>query len=540
MDLRATVGCPQEWSFRAAKACDDPFNKIDLDVVVTGPSGQAMTMPAFWSGGDVWRVRFAAQEPGAHTWRTVCSDASDEGLHGVEGSLTARPYEGCNPLLAKGAVRVAASQRYLEHADGTPFFWLADTWWMGLCKRITWPGEFQMLVADRVAKGFSTIQIVAGLYPDMGAYDERGLNEAGFPWEPDWARINPAYFDMADLRIDYLVRSGLMPAIVGCWGYYLPLLGLERMKKHWRYLVARWASHPVVWCIAGEVLMPYYLDFPQPPEWQEKYAAEMKAGWSEMAAYVKALDPYKHVMTGHPGNSVRKSLEDEVLDIDWLQTGHGDRASLPPTVQLVVESYAMEPAKPTINSEVNYEGIGEASRQEVQRMAFWLSVLNGTCGHTYGANGIWQFNGATQPYGASPHGMAWGDTPWEEAFQLPGSKQMGIAKALLERYRWWEFVPHKEWMEPHWSPENYLAPHAAGIEKQVKIIYMPGFMWGGFKVCGLEPGVKYHAYYFDPKNGREYEIGEAVGDEEGKFAPPASKIFQDWIIVLEADGARVC
>jgi hypothetical protein len=397
-----------------------------------------------------------------------------------------------------------------------------------------------MLAADRVAKGFTTIQIVAGLYPDMGAYDERGLNEAGLPWEPEWASINPAYFDMADLRIDHLVRSGLMPAIVGCWGYYLPLLGLERMKKHWRYLVARWASHPVVWCIAGEVLMPYYLDFPQPPEWQEKYAAEMKAGWSEMAAYVKALDPYKHVMTGHPGNSVRKSLEDEVLDIDWLQTGHGDRASLPPTVQLVVESYAMEPAKPTINSEVNYEGIGEASRQEVQRMAFWLSVLNGTCGHTYGANGIWQFNGATQPYGASPHGMAWGDTPWEEAFQLPGSKQMGIAKALLERYRWWEFVPHKEWMEPHWSAENYLAPHAAGIDKQVKIIYMPGFMWGGFKVCGLEPGVKYHAYYFDPKNGREYEIGEAVGDAEGKFAPPASKIFQDWIIVLEADGARVC
>jgi hypothetical protein len=95
-----------------------------------------------------------------------------------------------------------------------PFLWLGDTWWMGLCKRLSWSEDFQLLTADRVDKGFRVIQIVAGLYPDMPGFDECGANEAGFPWEEDYARVNPSYFDMADLRIQWLVRSGLVPCVV--------------------------------------------------------------------------------------------------------------------------------------------------------------------------------------------------------------------------------------------------------------------------------------------------------------------------------------
>jgi hypothetical protein len=67
---------------------------------------------------------------------------------------------------------------------------------------------------------------------DMPPFDPRGQNEAGYPWEAGCERINPAYFDMADLRTRWLVREGLMPLIYGGWGYYLPLLGLEKMKRH--------------------------------------------------------------------------------------------------------------------------------------------------------------------------------------------------------------------------------------------------------------------------------------------------------------------
>ena len=43
-------------------------------------------------------------------------------------------------------------------------------------------------------------------------FDPRGANEAGFPWEADYARLNPAYFVQADLRMAWLVRAGLVPA----------------------------------------------------------------------------------------------------------------------------------------------------------------------------------------------------------------------------------------------------------------------------------------------------------------------------------------
>lgn len=46
---------------------------------------------------------------------------------------------------------------------------------MGLVKRLREPEGFQQLTADRHDNGFSVIQIVVGLYPDMPAFDERGL-----------------------------------------------------------------------------------------------------------------------------------------------------------------------------------------------------------------------------------------------------------------------------------------------------------------------------------------------------------------------------
>ncbi len=51
----------------------------------------------------------------------------------------------------------------------------------------------------------------------MPEFDERGLNEAGFPWDKSFTEINPDYFNYADRRIEYLIESGLVPCIVGCW-----------------------------------------------------------------------------------------------------------------------------------------------------------------------------------------------------------------------------------------------------------------------------------------------------------------------------------
>lgn len=517
--------CVSEWSYTSGKPYADPDNDLELDVVFADPQGREQTVPAFWAGQQTWRIRYSPPAAGRYTYRTVASDGGE--LHGHSGVLEVSAYQGGNPLCQHGPVRVAADQRHFEHEDGTPFFWLGDTWWMGLCSRLRWPEDFQELTADRIKKGFTVIQIIAGLYPDMPPFDPRGANEAGFPWEANFARLNPRYFDAADLRIRYLAECGLVPCIVACWGYFLPLMGIPKIKKHWRYLVARWAAYPVIWCLAGEGTMPFYLS-----KTPKEDAVAQKHGWTELASYVRSLDPWRHPVTIHPTTNARNQVEDPALiDFDMLQTGHGDRKSIANTENQITGSLLRTPRMPVLAGEVCYEGIMEANRQEIQRFMFWTCLLNGAAGHTYGANGIWQVNTRDRPYGPSPHGRTWGNVPWDVAAALPGSRHLGLSKGLLMRYAWWRFEPHPEWVDPHWSVENYERPYAAGIPGEVRVIFVPP-AWDPPAVKALEPGVPYRAFYFDPASGKEHDLGDVNPDSTGAWPAPITPTFADWVLVL--------
>ncbi len=458
--LQGEANVMVELSFEAQRAHDDPFNTVSLDVVFTTPNNKTLNVPAFWAGGNKWKVRYASPMIGDHHFISECSDAKDKGLHNVSGNVRINAYTGENPFYKHGPLRVAANHRYLQHIDGKPFFWMGDTWWMGLCHRLHWSEEVKTLAADRKEKGFNVIQIVAGLYPDMPPFDPRGANEAGFPWEEKYARIRPEYFDKADRRIEYLVDQGFSPCIVGAWGYFIPLMGVEKANQHWRYLIARYGALPVVWCAAGEANLPWYLakGFPYDDRKQVK-------DWTEVLRYIRATDPYHRPLTIHPTGigrlSARNATDDPALfDFDMLQTPHAQREAVGPTVQTVQQSYADKPTMPVINGEAAYEMLSDSLPTQWTRQMFWLCMTNGAAGHTYGANGIWQCNRRGEPHGKSPHGGDYGHIPWDDSMNLPGSRQMGLAKKLFEKFEWQKFAPHPEWaayaetdssLKPKWA-----------------------------------------------------------------------------------------
>jgi len=523
-----------EWGYSSGKTYADAFNDVEMDVVFRHSGGGEWRVPCYWAGEQEWRVRFAPPEPGSYTYRSMCSDAGNADLHGVDGRLEATPYDGQNPILRHGPLRVSADHRYLEHRDGAPFFWLGDTWWMALARRLGWPDDFQTLAAHRVAQGFTLIQIVAGPHPDMPAFDPRNANEAGQPWEEGWARINPAFYDVADLKMQWLVRSGLVPCILACWGYYLPWMGVEKLKQHWRYLVARYGAYPVVWCLAGEATMPWYLSADR-----EADARAQRQGWTEVGRYLRSVDPYGHPITIHPTVYGRDQVNDEsVLDLDMLQTGHGGHPVMLRAAALVQKAVARQPKMPVVNGEVCYEGNLETARQEVQRFLFWSNFLSGVAGFTYGANGIFQFNSEGEVFGPSPHGGAWGNMLWREAYRWPGATQIAIGKRLLERFEWWRLEPHQEWVEPCAAEPDYFRPYAAGIPGKLRLVYLPGAVapWSApVHVKRLEAGVAYSASFFDPTNGREHPIGRVTPDASGSWRIPTPPIIQDWVVVLERE-----
>ena len=521
-----------QWEYHSTKTYVDPFNEIVLDVQLTTPSGKELIIPTFWMDQQRWAVRYIAEEIGLHKLTTRCSDTQNKALHAVEDEIFIT--EGENTPLNQ--ISLSEDKSYLTTKNNQPFFWLSDTWWMALSKRLSYPKDFKRLTDKRKEQGFNVIMLVAGLFPDMGSFDERASNEAGLPWianeQGRYHTINPAYFDEADKRIAHLVAEDLIPCILGSWGYYLLQMGEEKMQQHWRYIIARWGAYPVVWCIAGEATMPYYLS-----KQRHKEMHLLHEGWSKMATYIKSLDPFDRLLTIHPTEIGREQIKQkDILDINLLQAAHNGYDSVSTGVQLLKKEYHTTHI-PTIMSEVNYEGILRDTHADVQRLTFWASVLSGSKGYGYGANGVWQFNTPTQPFGTTPNGATWGDTPWQESFLYTGAKHIGYAKKLLERYTWWLLEPQQHYLEPVSEYTDAKAPRMAGIDDTLRIAYfylpVPPWQTPKYRVTHLTPLNYYKAYFWNPKTDKEYPIGSIQSTESGIWEINTFPSMDDWVLVLE-------
>lgn len=487
-----------------------PFTDSQFDAVVTPPDGTPLRVPGFWAGGADWRFRYASNKIGTHVWRTECADTANSGLHGATGMIDVVASTGTNGLFLHGPIRVAADHRHFEHADGTPFLWLGDTWWKGLCKRMTWEG-FQQLTADRKSKGFSVVQIVCGVYPDEAVFQPSWENEGGKPYlTQTFTVVNPAYFDYADRRIQCLVNAGIVPAIVGSWGRGdcdgMAMAGVEGMQRHWRHLVARYGAYPTIWIIGGES------------------GGQL---WTDTARYVQQIDPFHRPSTVHPFDSGRSRVTDEtVISFDMLQTGHGGWSASADAIPKLQAAYARTPPMPAIIGEHSYEGHMQTGFEDQQRYVFWGSMLNGAPGLTYGAAGVWHASVEGNPGIANVYDW----TTWSEGMNYPGSTQLGLNKQLLEQYPWWQFEPHPEWTS---------AGFAAGIPGGTRIICIPNrgiYNWSGITVNNLLSGVPYSVFFFDPATGNRFDQG-TVTPSGSSWNTPNVPSPQDWVLVMQ--GASV-
>ena len=526
-----------EISFLSSTEYDNPSGEIELDAIVTGSGGEEYKVPAYWAGGRLWKLRFASPLRGEFRVRTACSDTGNEGLHGRQARIVVLPYDGANPLLKHGPLAINPVHD-IVHADGTPFLWLADSWWHGMTSRFRWPADFQILTQDRKRKGFSVIQFAAGFPCDIAEFDPRGANEAGFPTSRDYTRINPAYFDLVDLRVQHLVENGLVPNILGTWGYYLPWFGIENMQRYWRYIIARYGAYPVTWTLAGETTLIYYLTDDERREGVRQFQRD---GWAKVAAYIQKIDPFERILTAHPGpasGGFRPISDMSLLDLIMVQPGHGGWDSLPGALHHLRTAQHRFPDRPVMQGEVCFEGMhGGGCDAKLQRILFWTNMLSGAAGHCYGADAIWQFNTEEEVFGDSPGGYAWGNTPWEEAHHWKGSFYVGFGRKILKRFDWHEFEPHPEWIDPSADGDDILDACAAGILGGIRLFYFPrGVMpWGQkYTVRRLDQEAAYCAAFLDPLTGKEHRLpGNISGVSEWEI--PHAPILQDWLLVLEKE-----
>lgn len=121
------------------------------------------------------------------------------------------PYPSPAPKLP---LQVSPDRRHLVQADGSPFFYLADTAWE-LIHRLD-EDECRRYLRNRAAKGFTVVMTVLLAELDglntPNAHGERPL------FDNDPARPNPAYFEQVDGVIGLAEELGLVVALLPTWG----------------------------------------------------------------------------------------------------------------------------------------------------------------------------------------------------------------------------------------------------------------------------------------------------------------------------------
>ena len=365
-------------------------------------------------------VRFRVLTPRTLTERV---GRRDEGLHGKQGAFTALPVEGENPLFRHGGIlRVSEDNHYLTYADGTPFFWLGDTWWFCPSDLMPFEGStnpeiesaYKTVIETRKRQGFTVIQM---------AFLDRINGASAFADFGRTGAVDVAFWREVDRYIDYANEAGLIPVIGMGWAGR-PLSPAD-WRIVWRYMIARYGAHAITWLVCGE--------------YNVRGAEHLVADTLALGQFIKDTDPYKRAMSIHPwaeGVEKRQAWEEPWYDFIMLQGGHGP----PPDVSVYLKAYEREPTRPVLESECAYEGIRTFTDKDVRERAC-RAIQSGSFGYTYGSHGLWY---PTQDENDTLMDE-WGTPmPWWEALKRPGATQLGHLRAAYETVDWWKLQPRPE------------------------------------------------------------------------------------------------
>ena len=517
-----------EAAFTSDRPRDDPFQDIELRVTFRSPSKRVQTVRAFWDGGTTWRVRFSPDEIGRWTFTTRATPDPDRGLHQRTGTFRVVAPKGKTRFERHGPVRVSSNRRFLEHADGTPFFWLADTGWNAAL--LSTPEEFQYYVDQRSRQRFSAVQWVTTQW--RAAPEGDRLKERAYTGR-ERISVNPQFFQRLDAKVNQLNRGGLLSAPVLLWaisggsdpavnpGVSLPE---DQAIKLAQYMIARWQANDVLWILPGD----------------GDYRGEKAEKWKRIgrAVFDDHDGPHAPVVL-HPGGMhwvLREFQQESWLDVQGYQSGHGDDEK---TLRWMTEGppsrdWTLEPPRPFINLEPPYENhIAYQSRTRVSpltvRRAVYWSLLNApTAGVSYGGHGVWGWDDGTKL--PTDHAGSGIPLPWKEALAMPAAGQMAHVAAIFTSIDYWRLRPAPQVLadQPGKETAARFVAAAASDKRDLLVVYIPEARTVALKSEAVPRG---SATWHNPRTG---ERTSAIGIDEGaiiRFDAPGEA---DWVLVVKA------
>lgn len=344
-----------------------------------------------------------------------------------------------------GRLEISSNQSFIQHKNGTPFFWLGETGWL-LPERTNRDEAAYYLKRCRQAE-FNVVQIqVLNGVPSFNAYGQMSHID-GWNFEHIDRKGVYGYWDHLDYIVSQAEREGIYIAMVCIWGGLVKagLLSEKDAVSYGTFLANRYKDAPnIIWVMGGDI--------------QGDIRPEV---WHTLATTIKSIDK-NHLMTYHPRGrrtSAQWFSKAPWIDFHTFQSGHrcynqrkGDKFyPIPEGTEednwmYVDSTWAYSPKKPVIDSEPSYEDIPKGLHDadgprwkdcDVRRYAYW-SVFAGSCGHTYGHNSIMAF---LKPGTPIPYGDNGKVKYWYEALKDPGFSQMKYLKRLMLSFPYFERIP---------------------------------------------------------------------------------------------------
>ncbi len=287
----------------------------------------------------------------------------------------------------------------------------------------------------------------------------------------------------------------------------------------------------IIWILGGD--RPAIYTDPQGGEHDERSI------WRAMARGIHegvGLKPM--VMTYHPmgGYSTSAWIHQEPwLDMNMMQSGHGSGHDVP-VWEKVEHDYAMQPAKPTLDGEPNYEdhpvnpwptwdlATGYFRDDDVRKQCY-RSVFAGACGVTYGHHSVWQmYDEGRQPLNHPAF-------QWREALDRPAAGQMQYLRALMESRPYLSRVPDQTLLASDAGTGGAHVQATRDAAGNYAFIYLPKPEPVTVNM-DLLSGKQVKASWYDPRSGQWSDIGVHPAKGEQTYTPPADG--PDWVLVLDA------
>ncbi len=396
----------------------------------------------------------------------------------------------------------------IEKSDGSDWFWLGDTGW-SLFQELN-QSDAEYYFATRASQGFTVIQAVALMgwnrnWNDANAYGHRPFIDGNVnnPNEKFWQHV--------DWMIKKAREYGLYVALLPAWGTYW---GLEATPDYAKWVTDRYRDFDnIIWVNGGD----------------RKVGKDLEL-FNEIG---RIFDKEEDVLiTFHPrggDHSSKHFHQEEWLDVNMQQSSHGSR-DLRADIQVDID-LMLEPTKPTLNGEPNYEdhcvnwdtscAQGTFNAHDVRQLAYW-TVFAGAAGYTYGHVHVWDFY-----HGGNKED---GYRDWKSALIDTGAVQMKYLSHLMMSRPHKDRAPAQDIIVNQWPEEP---KHRAILGDGYVFVYTSQGYNINIRVNELS-WQEHRAWWYNPRNGMAAQIDVLSNGGNHIFNPPGNPgNDNDWVLVID-------